>query len=156
MFLLLSKITIPIILCFLLLYFPYIDYEGIDVSPDFSLIIIVLIALNSDRGNATLAGFFIGLFQDLLTQYLTLGFLSLLGTCFGYSVGNIRFFKKTHMMYLSISFSVFIYFFMNFIIQYSEGYFFYFKFSFIKMFITIVFFFLLRKFFTIFFKSIES
>ena len=156
MFLLLNKITIPIILCLLLLYFPYIDYNGIDISPNFSLIMIVLIALNSDRKSSTLAGFFIGLLQDLLTQYLTLGFLSLLGTCFGYGIGNIRFLKNTHMMYLLISFSVFIYFFMNFIIQYSEDYFFYFKFSFIKMLITVISLFLLRKFFTIFFKSIKT
>ena len=148
MFLSLSKIIIPIILFFLLLYFPYINYDGIDISPDFGLIIIVLIALNSSRRSATLAGFFIGLFQDLLTQHLTLGFLSLLGTCFGYSIGNIRFFKNTHMLYLSISFSIFIYFFMNFIIQYSEGYFFYFKFTLIKMFTTIISLILLKFFFT--------
>ena len=146
MSLLLSKIIIAITLCFLLLYFPYIDYDGIDVSPDFSLIIIVLIALNSGRRNATLAGFFIGLFQDLLTQYLTLGFLSLLGTCFGYGVGNIQSLKKIELMYLLIFITMFIYFFMNFIIQYSEDYFFYFKFSFIKTFISIIPFFLLRKF----------
>jgi len=146
MSLLLSKIIIAITLCFLLLYFPYIDYDGIDVSPDFSLIIIALIALNSGRRNATLAGFFIGLFQDLLTQYLTLGFLSLLGTCFGYGVGNIQSLKKIELMYLLIFITMFIYFFMNFIIQYSESYFFYFKFSFIKTFISIIPFFLLRKF----------
>ena len=153
MSLLLSKTTVPIILCLLLLYFPYIDYDKIDISPDFSLIVIILIAFNSNRKNSTLAGFFIGLFQDFLTQYLTLGFLSLLGTCFGYSIGNIRFLKKIYMRYLFISFLVFIYFFMSFIMQYSESYFFYFKFSFIKMIITIITLFLLRFFFVILFKS---
>ena len=156
MSLLLSKITVPIILCLLLLYFPYIDYYGIDLSPDFTLIIIILIALKTGRKQATLAGFFIGLLQDLLTQYLTLGFLSLLGTFFGYSVGSIQSIKKIDMKYILIFILIFIYLFFIFVIQYSEGYFFYFKFSIIKSVITILSLFLLRNIFINFFKSIEK
>ena len=156
MFSLSNKIIILFILCLLILYFPHLEYSGIDISPDFFLIIVVLVSLKSSRINATLAGFFIGVTQDLLTQYLGLGFLSLLGSCFGYSVGNIKSIKKTIMKYILISISIFIYFFIFFLIKYSESYFFYLKFSLIKMIMTILPIFLLRIFFINFFKTIEK
>ena len=155
MFLLLSS-SIILILCIAILYFPYLGYYGIDLGPSFILILITIIGLKSGKRSATLLGFFIGLIQDLMIQYLSLGFFSLLGTCFGYSIGNIRIIRDIRMKYILIFIVFFIYSYLYFMITYSESYFFYFKFSLIKTGLTIFVFFLLRNFFINFFKTIEK
>ena len=149
-------IILLFILFLLALYFPHIEYNTIDISPDFTLLIIITISLKSGQKNATLIGFLIGLIKDLITQYSSLGFLSLLTTCFGYSAGNLKVIRDTTMKYLLLTILIFFYFFIEYFLRYSESYFFYFKFSFIKTVSTLLVFLILRKTFTIFFKSIEK
>ena len=144
------------ILFLLVLYFPSIEYNGIDISPDFTLLIIIIISLKSGQKSATVIGFLIGFIKDLITQYSSLGFLSLLTTCFGYSIGNLKVIRDTTMKYSLLTILIFLYFFVEYFLRYSESYFFYFKFSFIRTVSTLLVFLILRKTFTIFFKSIEK
>ncbi len=156
MFLLLNRLLIIIFLFSLSLYFPYLSYYGVDLTPNFILIIMTLVGLKTDKKISTIFGFFMGLIQDLTTQYLSLGFLTLLGPCFGYGIGNIKIIKDIRMRYILIFISFFIYFWFSFMVTYSESYFFYFKFSLIKTVLTIFIFFLLRKIFINSFKAIEK
>ena len=74
MFLLLNRLLIIIFLFSLSLYFPYLSYYGVDLTPNFILIIMTLVGLKTDKKISTIFGFFMGLIQDLTTQYLSLGF----------------------------------------------------------------------------------
>ena len=130
--------SILIALLLLELYSPDIKYDFIDISPDFLLILIVLLTFKSGRKNGTLIGFFVGLSKDLLTQYATFGFLSLIGSCFGYAIGSINYIKNTNMKYILVSVIVFGYFFIFYNLQYSSDYIFSLKFSFLKCIMTIL------------------
>ena len=52
------------ILFLLTLYFPHIEYNSINISPEFTLLIILLFAFKSGRKSATLMGLLIGLIKD--------------------------------------------------------------------------------------------
>lgn len=66
---------------------PLIDIKG--VAPDFSVIALVILALATGAGPATIGGFMLGLVQDLSNPTL-LGLQALCKSCLGYSVGSLR------------------------------------------------------------------
>ena len=59
------------------------------VSPDFSVIALVVLGLAAGAGPATLAGFLVGLIQDLSNPTL-LGLHALCKSCLGFGVGSLR------------------------------------------------------------------
>lgn len=66
---------------------PLIDVQGI--SPDFSIIALVLLSLATGRLPGTLGGFILGLVQDLSNPAL-LGLHALCKTVLGFSLGHLR------------------------------------------------------------------
>ena len=66
---------------------PLIAIKGI--SPDFSVIALVLLGLSQGAGPATVAGFAMGLVQDLSNPTL-LGLHALCKTCLGFGIGSLR------------------------------------------------------------------
>ena len=66
---------------------PLIAIKG--VAPDFSVIALVVLALSSGAGPATVGGFMLGLVQDLSNPTL-LGLQALSKSCLGFSIGSLR------------------------------------------------------------------
>ncbi len=65
---------------------PLIDIRG--VAPDFSVIALVVLALATGAGPATVGGFLLGLVQDLSNPSL-LGLQALIKSGLGFSVGSL-------------------------------------------------------------------
>ena len=139
-----------ILLLLLHFYFPYINYDSIDVSPDFFLLIILSSSLKLSQNKILVLSFSIGVLKDILTQYYFFGLLSFIHILLGYITIRIQSIKDKIFQYSYIFFIIFIYFLINYMLQYSESYIFYLKFSFIKAFLTFLTFFLFK---TIFKKS---
>ena len=147
------------IILFLLIlhfYFPSINYSSINISPDFLLIIIVISSFYLNDSKTLLLGFSIGLLKDILTQSDYLGFLTFITLFFSYGLIKIKIYKKKNIQYFSISFLMFIYFFANYFLKYSESHFFYFKFSLMQYIITIFILFLFYLIFNERFKKNEK
>ncbi len=66
---------------------PLIDING--VAPDFSVIALVILALATGAGSATVGGFMLGLVQDLSNPSL-LGLQALCKSGLGFGVGSLR------------------------------------------------------------------
>jgi rod shape-determining protein MreD len=66
---------------------PLIDIRG--VAPDFSVIALVVLALATGAGPATVGGFLLGLVQDLSNPTL-LGLQALIKSALGFGVGSLR------------------------------------------------------------------
>ncbi len=66
---------------------PLIDIKG--VAPDFSVIALVILALATGAGPATVGGFMLGLVQDLSNPSL-LGLQALCKSGLGFAVGSLR------------------------------------------------------------------
>ena len=66
---------------------PLIDIKG--VAPDFSVIALVILALATGAGPATVGGFMLGLVQDLSNPSL-LGLQALCKSGLGFGVGSLR------------------------------------------------------------------
>jgi len=147
------------IILFLLIlhfYFPSINYNSINISPDFLLIIIVISSFYLNDSKTLLLGFSIGLLKDILTQSDYLGFLTLITLIFSYGLIKIKIYKKKNIQYFSISFLMFIYFFANYFLKYSESFLFYFKFSLMQYIVTIFILFLFYLIFNERFKKNEK
>ena len=142
------NISIILILLLLELYFPYLVYNGLNINPDFFLILIILIGFKYGRLKSTLVGFLIGFIRDFLTQYFLFGFLSFLTTSFGYLIANIRYFRNLNMRYIFLFFSIIMYFYLSYYIQYSGSNIFFLKFSVIKTCLTMISYFILKALFT--------
>ena len=117
-------------------YFPIVDYGSIDISPDFLLIIIIINSFYLNDSKVLLSGFIIGLLKDLLTQSDYLGLLTFLSILFAYGLIKLKVYQNKNIKYIFISFLMFIYFFVNYFLKYSESYFFYCKFALIQSLIT--------------------
>ena len=126
-------------------YFPYINYNLIDVSPDFLFLIILFSSSKLSKPKLVGLSFFIGLIKDVLTQYYFFGLSSFINSFLGYVIFNINSIKDKLFRYGIIFFIMFSYFFINYNFQYSESYIFYFKFSLIKSFLTFTMFFLFNR-----------
>ena len=136
---------ILIILLLLELYFPYVIYSGINISPDFLLIIIILLSFRLDRSRIIIISFFIGLIKDLLIQYSFFGFLSLIHTCFSYGLGNIHNIRDDRTKYFLISILIFFYFFITYQLDYPNSYILLISFSMLRTFITFSIFYLFKN-----------
>lgn len=66
---------------------PLIDIKGI--SPDFSVIALIILALSAGAGPATFGGFVVGLIQDL-SQPSLLGVHAMCKSGVGFGVGKLR------------------------------------------------------------------
>ena len=117
-------------------YFPIVDYGSIDISPDFLLIIIIINSFYLNDSKVLLSGFMIGLLKDLLTQSNYLGLLTFLSILFAYGLIKLKVYKSKSIQYIVVLFLMFIYFFINYFLKYSESYLFYFKFALIQSIIT--------------------
>ena len=117
-------------------YFPIVDYGSIDISPDFLLLIIIINSFYLNDSKILLSGFVIGLLKDLLTQSDYLGLLTFLSILFAYGLIKLKVYQNKNMKYIFISFLMFIYFFINYFLKYSESYLFYCKFALIQSLIT--------------------
>ena len=117
-------------------YFPIVDYGSIDISPDFLLLIIIINSFYLNDSKILLSGFVIGLLKDLLTQSDYLGLLTFLSILFAYGLIKLKVYQNKNMKYIFISFLMFIYFFVNYFLKYSESYLFYCKFALIQSLIT--------------------
>ena len=126
-------------------YFPYINYNLIDVSPDFLFLIILFSPLQFTKSKVLMLSFFIGLIKDVLTQHYFFGFSSFINSFVGFVIFNIKSIKDKFFQYSIIFFIMFSYFFMNYFLHYTESYIFYFKFSLIKSFLTFTMFFLFNR-----------
>ena len=113
-------------------YFPIVDYGSIDISPDFLLLIIIINSFYLNDSKILLSGFVIGLLKDLLTQSDYLGLLTFLSILFAYGLIKLKVYQNKNMKYIFISFLMFIYFFINYFLKYSESYLFYCKFALIQ------------------------
>ena len=139
-----------ILLLLLHFYFPYINYDLIDVSPDFFLLIILFSSSKLSQNKILALSFSIGILKDILTQYYFFGLLSFMHIFLGYIIISIQSIKDKVFQYFYIFLTFFIYFFISYMLLYSESSIFYLKFSFIKTFLTFLTFFLFK---TIFKKS---
>ena len=126
-------------------YFPYINYNLIDVSPDFLFLIILFSSLKLSHPKLVGLSFFIGLTKDILTHYYFFGFSSFMNSFIGYIIFSVQSIKDKIFQYCIIFFIMFTYFFINYSLQYAESYIFYFKYSLIKSFLTFIMFVLFNK-----------
>ena len=86
------RFVLPVFFCYLALALQatFVPYLGIaDVQPDLPLIAVVLLALSRGAAAGTLAGFLVGLAQDL-TNPAFLGLNALAKCILGWGVGNLR------------------------------------------------------------------
>tara|TARA_Y100001970_G_scaffold170758_1_gene208719 strand:- start:605 stop:1054 length:450 start_codon:yes stop_codon:yes gene_type:complete len=127
---------IILLLLILHFYFPIVEYGSIDISPDFLLIIIIINSFYLNDSKVLLSGFMIGLLKDLLTQSNYLGLLTFLSILFAYGLIKLKVYKSKSIQYIVVLFLMFIYFFINYFLKYSESYLFYFKFALIQSIIT--------------------
>tara|TARA_B100000945_G_C20330512_1_gene572163 strand:- start:503 stop:943 length:441 start_codon:yes stop_codon:yes gene_type:complete len=128
---------INLFLLILYFYFPSISYASINITPDFLLIMIIINSFYLIDSKILLLGFSIGLLKDFLTHSDYLGFLTLITLFFAYALTKIKSYKNKNIQYVYILCLMFIYFFINYFLKYSESYFFYFQFSLIQCVITI-------------------
>tara|TARA_Y100001968_G_scaffold200356_1_gene183923 strand:+ start:312 stop:761 length:450 start_codon:yes stop_codon:yes gene_type:complete len=127
---------IILLLLILHFYFPIVEYGSINISPDFLLIIIIINSFYLNDSKVLLSGFMIGLLKDLLTQSNYLGLLTFLSILFAYGLIKLKVYKSKSIQYIVVLFLMFIYFFINYFLKYSESYLFYFKFALIQSIIT--------------------
>tara|TARA_Y100000994_G_C15452116_1_gene343050 strand:+ start:123 stop:563 length:441 start_codon:yes stop_codon:yes gene_type:complete len=128
---------INLFLLILYFYFPSISYASINITPDFLLIMIIINSFYLIDSRILLLGFSIGLLKDFLTQSDYLGFLTLITLFFAYALIKIKSYKNKNIQYAYILCLMFIYFFINYFLKYSESYFFYFQFSLLQCVVTI-------------------
>ena len=88
-------------------FFPSIDLYSFKIVPDFLLILLTLYSFQNDRLYCVIIGFFMGLFQDLVSQMDLIGVLALSKSVSGFLLGTLRkylsFFTKK-IVYLNIIF----------------------------------------------------
>ena len=86
-------INLVIILAVLLLQsiFPVLYIKSLTVSPDLLLLLLTFYALRSNnRFFSVLAGFFIGLIQDFLSQIELIGIFAFIKSISGFSLGSLN------------------------------------------------------------------
>ncbi len=118
-------------------YFPSLDYNSINISPDFLLIIIIISSFYLNDSKILFLGFIIGLLKDILTQSNYLGFITFISLIFAYGLIKIQVYQNKTTKYIAVLVLMFIYFFINYFLKYSESYLFYLKFSLIQSIVTI-------------------
>ena len=126
------------ILIFFSLYFPSILYQSFDISPDFLLLLIVLISIEYDKNIYIFITFLIGLTKDFLIQYSWFGLLTILTSIFGYILIYIIEFNNMLIKYISFIFLLLVYFYFYFLFQFSGSFIFYLKLSIMKTLTTII------------------
>ena len=67
-------------------YFPIIYLGSLTISPDITLVYISIMAILYGRFNIIFIAFFLGLFQDLISQVTLLGLFSFLKTLATYGI----------------------------------------------------------------------
>ena len=106
-------ILLGIIFFLLQLYSPLFYFYDKNISPDFMLVFMILIAPQNNRRYMTISGFLIGLSQDILAHQDIFGFMALIKTCFGFFLGTIdlksQSLKSTYLLFLFIVIHFFTY-----------------------------------------------
>ena len=91
-----------ILLLLLHFYFPYINYDSINVSPDFLFLLILFSSLKLTQNKLLILSFSTGLLKDILTQYYFFGFLSFINIFLGYAIFEIKSIKDKIAQYFII------------------------------------------------------
>ena len=102
------------------LYFPIIHIFNTKIKPDILLILLTVIGLTFGRFYAIIAGFCLGLIQDLSTQIQLIGTFTLIKSVFGYGIGTIMEYEtiwkkniKYGFLFLIYVLHFFIYFYVH-------------------------------------------
>ncbi len=135
---------INVLLILLHLYFPSIEFESINISPDFLLILIIFNSFYLSDSKTIFLGFSVGLLKDFLIMSDYLGFLTLISISFSYLIVKVKIYKNKSLHYFL--FFIFIYSYSSYFLKYSTSYSFYFKFAIIQSVVTFISFYFLRLF----------
>lgn len=137
---------INVLLILLHLYFPSIEFESINIGPDFLLILIIFNSFNLSDSKTIFLGFSVGLLKDFLIMSDYLGFLTLISISFSYLIVKVKIYKNKSLHYFLFFIFIFIYSLSSYFLKYSISYSFYFKFAIIQSVVTFISFYFLRLF----------
>ena len=135
------------LLIILHLYFPAIYYNGIDTSPDFFLLSLIVLSLNYSSYKIILVGLLIGFINDLLISTNYFGFITIIYTLFAYLLLRLNIYKTNDIFNLFLIISFYFCIFLMYLLRYSDSYFFYIKYSLIKVVVSFIVLFMIDKFF---------
>ena len=144
------------ILILLEFYFPSIFYKTFNVSPSFLLLLIIFVTFNYGRKRAILVAFLFAFIKDILTQYSSFGFITLLTCIFAYFIGYLVKTNDIKIKYLVSIFLCLVYFYFYHLFQFSASSFFYLELSFMKTLLTIIAYFIINLIFTRRYKFFEK
>ena len=131
------------------LYFPSIQYNQIDVSPNFFLISILIFSFCNNDYKVILLGFFFGLINDILLSTYYHGLLTIIFTFFSYILYRANFYKNRMLVNpLNITL-LYLTIFLFYITRYEDSYFFYITYSSINTFLSFIVLLLFDNFFRI-------
>ena len=132
-------------------YFPIIYLGSLTISPDITLVYISIMAILYGRFNIIFIAFFLGLFQDLISQVTLLGLFSFLKTLAAYGIGSINLHdsvwnRKVKSSVIIVTY--FIHFFLYFyvVINDSASWIVILQYSFLQTIFTFAIFWLLNRF----------
>ena len=96
---------------------PVININGLEMTPDILIIFLAYLGYYYGRWETIIMGFFLGLIQDLATQYELIGMMAFVKSLSGYGLGTMALYRNIWHRNFRIFFIFFI-FLLHFYIYY--------------------------------------
>ena len=99
---------------------PVININGLEMTPDILIIFLAYLGYYYGRWETIIMGFFLGLIQDLATQYELIGMMAFVKSLSGYGLGTMALYRNIWHRNFRIFFIFFIFLLHFFMYQYIK------------------------------------
>ena len=99
---------------------PVININGLEMTPDILIIFLAYLGYYYGRWETIIMGFFLGLIQDLATQYELIGIMAFVKSLSGYGLGTMALYRNIWHRNFRIFFIFFIFLLHFFMYQYIK------------------------------------
>ena len=96
---------------------PVININGLEMTPDILIIFLAYLGYYYGRWETIIMGFFLGLIQDLATQYELIGIMAFVKSLSGYGLGTMALYRNIWSVKSRMLF-IFLMYFLHFLIFY--------------------------------------
>ena len=113
-------ISFAIIVIIFQILIPVININGLEMTPDILIIFLAYLGYYYGRWETIIMGFFLGLIQDLATQYELIGIMAFVKSLSGYGLGTMALYRNIWHRNFRIFFIFFIFLLHFFMYQYIK------------------------------------
>ena len=117
---LIKIVFLAIIVLFLQIFIPIINFDGFEMTPDILIIFLTYMGHYYGRFETIIMGFVLGLIQDFVTQYELIGIMAFVKSLIGYSLGTMALYHSIWNRNIRILFIFIIYLLYFYIYHYIK------------------------------------